>query len=139
MIGDDVASFLPELRAHAVSLMRDECVIERRTGRVLDEDTLEYVDEWVRVYPPEPAAAGRCRVRVAATQPSQETPGGRQFVVTDAVVQLPVDGTDYRDGDRVTVTASEFDPVLVGVKLTVTSREAQSHSTMRRLHVSEVR
>ena len=108
------------------------CVIERRTGRVLDEVTLEYVDTWTLVY------AGRCRVKVVQTQPRDPSPGGRTFIVTDALVQLPVQDVDFADNDRVTVTASTFDPVLVGVVLTVTSRELREHATMRRLHVSEV-
>lgn len=132
MFGDDVAAGLTELREHAVSNMRDECVIERRTGRVLDEVTLEYTDVWVGVY------AGRCRVKVKGTQPAESEPGGRTFVVNDAVVQVPVDATHYADGDRVTVTASEFDPALVGVVLSVTSRDLISQATSRRLHVSEV-
>ena len=130
--GDDIAAGLTELREHAVSNMRDACVIERRTGRVLDEVTLEYTDVWVGVY------AGRCRVKVKGTQPAESGPGGRTFVVTDAVVQIPVDSTHYADGDRVTVTVAVFDPTLVGVALSVTSREVKSQATMRRLHVSEV-
>ena len=130
--GDDIAAGLTELREHAVSNMRDACVIERRTGRVLDEVTLEYTDTWAQVY------VGRCRVKVKDTQPAESEPGGRTFVVNDAVVQLPVDATHYADGDRVTVTASEFDPALVGVVLSVTSRDPISQATSRRLHVSEV-
>ena len=79
MFGDDVAAGLAELREHAVSNMRDACVIERRTGRVLDEATLEYTDAWVEVY------AGRCRVKVKGTQPAESEPGGRTFVVNDAI------------------------------------------------------
>ena len=130
--GDDIAAGLTVLRVHAVSNMRDACVIERRTGRVLDEATLEYTDTWTQVY------AGRCRVKVKDTQPAESEPGGRTFVVTDAVVQIPVDSTHYADGDRVTVTSCEFDPALVGVVLSVTSRDPISQATSRRLHVSEV-
>lgn len=132
MLGDDVDAALPELRAHAESLMVDACRVERRTGRVLDEDSLEYVDAWASVY------EGRCRVQVAGTQAQQESPAGRAFTVIDAVVQLPVSSVEFVDDDRVTVTASAHDPALVGVVLSVTSREVKSHATMRRLHVSEV-
>ena len=133
VIGDDIAAALPELRAQAESLMRDSCVVERRTGRVMDDTSLEYVDSWSRVY------EGRCRVQVAATQPAEEVVGGRAFVVTDAVVQLPVGPVDFADDDRVTVTSTAYDPALVGVVLSVTSREVKTHPVMRRLHVSEVR
>lgn len=130
--GDDIAAGLTELREHAVSNMRDACVIERRTGRVLNETTLEYVDQWTPVY------AGVCRVKVAGTQPAVSEPGGRTFVITDAVVQLPIGPERFVDNDRVTVTVAVFDPDLVGVALSVTSREVKSQATMRRLHVSEV-
>ena len=132
MLGDDITAALPELRAHAESLMVDECVVERRTGRVLNEDTLEYVDQWAPVW------SGQCRVQVRQTQPAVEDTAGRVFTVTDAVVQLPVTGAVFADDDRVTVTASRHDPALVGVVFTVLSREVKTHPVMRRLYVSEV-
>ena len=67
--GDDIAAGLAELRVHAASNMRDACVVDRRTGRVLNEATLEYTDVWVEVY------AGRCRVKVKGTQPAESGPG----------------------------------------------------------------
>ena len=82
--------------------------------------------------------AGACRVKVEGTQPAESEPGGRTFVITDAVVQLPIGPERFVDNDRVTVTVAVFDPDLVGVALSVTSREVKSQATMRRLHVSEV-
>lgn len=133
MLGDDIAAALPEMRAHAESLMVDACVIERRRERVMDPVTLEYGDAWTPLY------SGRCRVQVSAIQPAAEPVAGRSFVVTDAVVQLPASAPDFRDDDRVTITGCVFDPVMVGVRFSVTSREVKTHATMRRLHVSEVR
>ena len=134
MIGDDIDAALPEMRAHAASLMRDGCRVERLAeGRTFDDATGEYAESW------EPVYAGACRVQVAATQPDESDTGGRGWVVTDAVVQLPVSGVDFRDNDRVTITGCLHDPAMVGVVLTVTSREVKTHATMRRLHVSEVR
>ena len=130
MIGDDIAAALPELRAQAESLMRDGCVVERRTGRVMDDTTLEYVDSWSRVY------EGPCRVKVAGSAPAEAS--GRAYVITDAVLQLPIGPERFLDDDRVTITTASYDPDLAGVVLTVTSREVKTHATMRRLHVSEV-
>lgn len=129
----DVSSMLPVLRAETEALMRDKCRVERVAGRVLDDATLEYRDVVEVLY------AGRCRVQVSATQPAESVEGGRGFVVTDAVLQLPVDGTVYRDGDRAVITEVAHDPALNGVVLSVTSREVKTHDVMRRLHVSEVR
>lgn len=133
MIGDDIAVFLPQARAQAESLMVDACVVERRSGRVLDESTLQYADTWAEVY------VGRCRVQVVNVQPAEPDVGGRAWTVTQGVVQIPVGGTDFADDDRVTVTASVFEPLLVGCVFTVLSREVKSHATMRRLRVAEVR
>ena len=132
MLGEEIAAILPEMRAHADSLMVASCVIERLSGRVLDEVTLEYVDTWTLIY------AGKCRVKVVQSVPRDPAPGGRAFVITDALVQLPVQDVDFTDDDRVTITGSTFDPVLPGVVLTVVSRELREHATMRRLHVAEV-
>lgn len=128
----DVDGVLRRGRAAADALYTDACVVERRTGRVLDDDTLEYVDKW------DPLYGGRCRVQIRAIQPAQEATAGRTWVVTDGVVQLPVTDVAYADDDRVRITKCVHDPELVGVVLSVTSREAKSHATMRRLHVSEV-
>ena len=127
-----VAEAVARGRRAASGVFLDKCVIERRVGRVLNETTLEYVDQWAPVY------AGACRVKVEGTQPAESEPGGRTFVITDAVVQLPIGPERFVDNDRVTVTVAVFDPDLVGVALSVTSREVKSQATMRRLHVSEV-
>ena len=133
MLGDDIAVFLPQAREQAESLMVDACVVERRSGRVLDESTLQYADTWAEVY------VGRCRVQVVNVQPAEPVVGGRAWNVTQGVVQLPVGSVEFADDDRVTVTASVFEPLLVGCVFTVLSREVKSHATMRRLRVAEVR
>ena len=58
--------------------------------------------------------------------------------VLGLIVQLPVDATVYRIGDRVTITASVFDPALVGVVATVTALMHKTHATARRLVCEEV-
>ena len=90
-----------------------------------------------RPVPPGPFSSAP-RKTCSTTQPAESQPGGRTFVITDAVVQLPIGPERFVDNDRVTVTVAVFDPDLVGVALSVTSREVKSQATMRRLHVSEV-
>ena len=53
MLHDDIAAALPELRAHALSLMVDSCTITRRRldedgvpVREMDPVTLELADAW---------------------------------------------------------------------------------------------
>ena len=95
-----VAEAVARGRQAAAGIFLDKCVIERRVGRVLNETTLEYVDQWATVY------AGACRVKVEGTQPAESEPGGRTFVITDAVVQLPIGPERFVDNDRVTVSVA---------------------------------
>lgn len=129
----DIAGVVRRGRAAADAIFTDSCLVERASGaRVMDPDTGVYEHQWVPVY------EGPCRIQVAQTQPAEQELGGRAFVVTDALVQLPVGPVAFFDDDRVTVTGTAYDPLLVGVVLSVTSREVKTHATMRRLHVSEV-
>ena len=135
MIGDDITAALPELREQALSLMVDACVVERPAGRVRDPVTLEYTDVWITVYP-----EGPCRVQIVTVGTPSELVGapGRDWIVQEAVVQLPVQAVQYRSRDRVTVTASAEDPALAGAVLTVTGQQRKTHAVMRRLNVQEV-
>lgn len=134
MIGEDIDAALPELREQALSLMIDACVVERLTGRTRDPVTLEDADVWTPLY------SGRCRVQIVSTGTPDEMTNapGRDWIVLEAVVQLPVDATQYRSRDRVTVTASVHDPALAGAVLTVTGQRRKTHAVMRRLNVQEV-
>lgn len=132
LLGVDVDEALPVLRAHAESLMRDSCVIERRGEPVRDEVTLETREDWQVVY------SGPCRVKAGGSQPSTDAVAGGLVTVADAVVKLPVGPERFADDDRVTVTGSAYDPALVGAVFTVLARETVTTATSRRLHVSEV-
>lgn len=126
----DAVSAARRGRVAAAALFTDACVIERESGSVMDPVTFEERPSWVPVY------AGACRVKVTSSAPVEGA--GRTYVITDALLQLPVGDVRFLDKDRVTVTAAAYDADLVGVVLTVTSREVRTHATMRRLHVSEV-
>ena len=132
ILGDEIEAELPVLRAQAESRMRDQCVVERRSGRVMDPEKLEYADVWVPIY------SGRCRVRVQETKATESAEAGRSFIISEATLHLPVDGTRYRADDRVTLTSCAYDPALVGAVLTVHTRGIVSDATARRLRVSEV-
>lgn len=115
----------------------DTCIIRRRGDRRhLDPDTMEYVDTWTTVYGGD--EGGPCRIKVVATQSRDPAGGGREFIVVDALVQVPVAAGEYRDDDVVEVMSSKHDPAIVGAKLSVIYRELKTHATMRRLHVAEV-
>ena len=44
-----IAEAVARGRQAAAGIFLDKCVIERRDGRVLNETTLEYVDQWAPV------------------------------------------------------------------------------------------
>lgn len=134
MIGADIAAALPELRAHAESLMVDECVIERRTGRVtVDPNTLEESPEWVTVL------ESPCRVQRARSEATAEPVVGEyEFATAQVTIQLPISVTQARRHDRVTITSAAIDPAGVGRAYTVLRDATKTHATMRRLVCEEV-
>jgi hypothetical protein len=144
MIGDDLAEVLPELRAEALSMMRDTCDVDRpRLGpdgkpvRTMDPDTLEYVDVFDPV-----VVDGACRVKPAEMQANPTTVGEMEFTTAQHVVWRPIDATVYREGDRVTMKAVDpvvGDPALVGRVLWVVNDPMRSQGTKRELACTEVR
>ena len=143
MLHDDIAAALPELRAHALSLMVDSCTITRRRldedgepVREMDPVTLELTDVWDEVY------AGRCRVQRPGTSVGSAEPvvGEREFGVNALTAQLPLTSLGVKRGDRVEVTAIGplTDPDLLGAVATVKVNLTKTHATKRTLVCEEV-
>lgn len=140
MIHDDIARVLPELQAHAESMMVDACRIERlavdengEPVRVMDPETLAYEDSWETVY------AGKARVQRASTSSDHAADAGEfQYGVESVELQLPIAVAGVRRGDRVTVTSSTFDPDLLDVVATVRVNLTKTHPTKRTLICEEV-
>lgn len=143
MIHDDIAAALPELRAHALSLMVDSCTIARRRldgngepVREMDPVTLELTDVWDEVY------AGRCRVqRPGAVMVGREpVVGGVEYSVETVHVQVPLTVLGVKADDRVTVTAvgAISDPDSLGMVLSVRVNQHKTHATKRTLVCEEV-
>lgn len=143
MLSDDIAAALPELRAHAESLMVDSCTITRRRldedgepVREMDPVTLELTDVWDEVW------AGRCRVqRPGAVMVGREpVVGGAEYNVETVHVQVPLSVLGVKADDRVTVTAvgAISDPDSVGMVLSVRVNQHKTHATKRTLVCEEV-
>lgn len=143
MIHDDIAATLPELRAHAESLMVDSCTITRRRldedgvpVREMDPVTLELTDVWDEVW------AGKCRVqRPGAVMVGREpVVGGAEYNVETVHVQVPLSVLGVKADDRVTVTAvgAISDPDSVGMILSVRVNQHKTHATKRVLVCEEV-
>lgn len=96
MLGDDIAQALPELQAHAESMMRDAITIKRPTG----ETTTNPDGEVVAVYELAPVYAGACRVRRRTPTVSEEMGGAETMTTTDLEIHVPVSAGDvFLPGD----------------------------------------
>lgn len=122
-----------ELRTLAEDLMVDACTIERPSGVSITDP----VSGVVTISDAAPVYEGKCRVQVAAQAEEQDDSGERRYMLLNAIVSVPVDATEYRQGDLVVITASAFDPALVGKRYRVRVAVAKSHLTARRLHCEE--
>ena len=135
MLGQEIAAALPELRAHAESLMVDACVIERATGETtFDPVTLEEVPVYAPVH------SGKCRIQRPDTQTRETVVGGIEFAQRGVYGQLPLSAVGIRKGDRLTVTAvgDTTDPDLLGLVASVEANLTKTHPTKRTLVMTEV-
>ena len=135
MLGHDVAAALPEMRAHAESLMVDACTVTGPGGEpVWDEDAGEYTT---------PAGAviytGKCRVQVPNVAEQNADAGEAEWTVQAAIVSLPVGGSEgVQVGHKVTIPAAAHDSALAGAVYTVTAGHAKTQATARRLRCERV-
>lgn len=136
MIGDDLAAALPELRAHAESMMRDTVRVERETGTTKpDPVTLEEVPVFALIH------EGKGRVqRSGQLSPRELVAGEIEFGVNALLVQLPLSASGIKKGDWVTVVAVDAvsDPDLIGLTATVQANLTKSQPTKRTLVCEEV-
>lgn len=137
-----VQAELPYFRAQAESLMVDRWVVEEVTpGTVLNEDTGEYEDTVVRVYPtpgsPDPDGPGK--FTAANTAVNDVDAAGQLLVVQSATLALPVVGSELvREGHVAQCVSSQNDPGMVGVRVRVEGPHHQTFATARRFRVKEV-
>lgn len=119
-------------RAAIEALMVDTCLIDRKTGSVLDEDTGKYVDTYETVY------SGKCRVQDSGLSGRRAEAGEQSFELQTRTLQVPITVTGVRVDDRAQVTVSVLDPDLVGRTFRIADLFHKSHATARRLPIEEV-
>jgi hypothetical protein len=137
MLGHDISAALPELRAHAESLMVDTLVVDVPTGgTTIDPDTLAEVPTYGA-----PIYSGPGRIqRPGSLSPRENVAGGYEFDVRAVLAQLPLTAVGITAGARVTVTAVGplTDPDLLGLVATVQANLTKTHPTKRTLVCEEV-
>jgi hypothetical protein len=135
MLGDAITAALPELRAHAESLMVDTCTVTRASSGapVVDNN-----NGTVTPAAPRTIYSGPCRVQVPDAAEKIEEAGGDALSVQAAIISLPVAGSEaVAVGDVVTVTSATFDADLAEVDYVVRGLHRKSHATARRLRCEE--
>lgn len=116
MIIDVVDAHLPQMRAHAESLMLDTVRIERPGETVTDPDSGEVTNSTTTVY------LGRGRWKPPATVATTDEVGTAIKVTTPGEVHIPVGSYDPTPGDIIECVGSVRDPILAGSRATVRSR-----------------
>lgn len=115
--------------------MVDACTIVRPGGRgAYNPGTFVYGADLA----PTTVYTGKCRLR--RNTPTDEHPEGgeRPVGIGQHLVTIPMTATTVRLDDSLTVTASDLDPALVGLRLRVTAVTKGSHVTARRLICEEL-
>lgn len=119
-------------RREAERELTDWCRIVREGEQQFNEDT----GRWERAR--EIVYDGPCALRNAGS-PRELMVGGVPVDTFDYTLKVPVAGTGHLQSDDVAeITASRNDPSNVGRKVRVKAHRSVTHTTVRRLPVSEV-
>jgi len=127
-IADEISAALPDLKAHAESLMTSTARIARAGESVWDEESGEYVDGDAVVY------EGRCKVQTFQAFEAEPEAGGAQRVVQRYYLHVPVSAGVFLPGDRAEITASA-NPNLIGNVYVVAAAHEKDWQTAQRLLV----
>ena len=127
-----VAGILAGARVAAEALMLDACTVVRRGAPSTNASTGAVTVSSMTVY------SGKCKVQASGTSARVVEAAGRTATVEPLEVHVPVGAFAPRPGDVVTVTASEYDPALVGRVYRVTAANLKSAASAYRLPVEEV-
>lgn len=112
--------------------MTDACLVERQDGTVYDPDTATEIPNWVTVY------TGVCEFVQRGEQATVREAAGRDVSTLPGILRLPHDATGVADGHRVTCTASDHRPELVGQKLLVSGEDFAANRTAIRVGLTAV-
>lgn len=133
MLGDDLDEGLHDLRAEALSVMRDRCVIREPdawAGETRTEGPIAWHYEGSDQIP--------CRVRVDDQQPRWDTVGGERTILLEIAILVPIDVCPTKN-QVVTVVSAEHDPHTVGLRFDVVAASLRTHAAKRRVTCVEHR
>ena len=127
-----VVGIIARGRRLAERLMVDQCIIQHQTGLVTDPATGVVSPAYATIY------TGKCKVQTFTNRELLKSAGEYQFVIQRYEVQVPVSAVGVQVNDEVVITATEFDPDLVGRSYRVVGLMNKSQATARRLGVEEM-
>ncbi len=107
--------------------MTDTFVVRRKTGDTTQDETTGRV---VPVYADQFTTKGKLQMRGVTAQESEA--GGRMVATTVPEWHTPLSAQVALNDDIVELTASLYDPQLVGTKVRIVRPMAKSHATARR-------
>ena len=131
LLGDAIAAALPELRAQALSMMTDRCIIREPDAwpdEVLTEGTVAWMYAGTEQLP--------CRIKTTDTMPQTVTVGGQTVPTLRLRVSLPIEIVPVKD-QVVTIISAVSDPALAGRRFDVQISEVGSQLTARRVWCQE--
>lgn len=132
MLGDDIAQALPELRAHAESMMTDTCEIREPdswAGEIRQQGATAWTYQGKSQIP--------CRVKKSGeVQPRAAGVGGESVITVTLTVSVPITVCPV-EGQVITMLGSIYDPSLVGRRFDVVAAGVGSQITARRLSCIE--
>lgn len=125
-IGDALAAALPELRAQAESRMFETVTIRRPIGTTSDDAGAD-----VTTFEDAPVYAGPAEIKSTGENDHEISYAG-SVVMSPERARLPALSGPYKVGDEIEVTASQFQPHLVGHRYRITSTHEGGLQTAQR-------
>jgi hypothetical protein len=135
----DISDVLDGFRAEAESLMTDSCRVEREgppdPGAVIDPVTGLFPDvPFGLVY----SGAAQVQLQGTVLAGRARLSAGDEVTLLRSTLKVPALAARLLVNDRVTVTASTYNPALVGVVFTVTGLLPGSHQTSQKVSIQSV-
>jgi hypothetical protein len=119
-------------RRAAQQIMQDACTITRLATSATDPETAQVVQTRTTVY------SGQCRISINSKNARPQNIGEDTLFIFRVQLQLPISAIGVIPDDVATITASVYDPELVGKVFVVRELAHGTHITSRRLMVEEV-
>ena len=118
-------------RAFVTASLTETCTIERPASLSTNTTTGAVTTTWTTLY-----AAQACKV--GTSTPSGQDVGEAHVVTLSPLITVPVEVVNVVEEDRITITASELDPELVGRVYRVLGPAHRTFVNRRQLSCVEV-